>query len=220
LPDQNPSGLGTFVFNLRFPGQYYDQETGLFYNYFRDYDPAKGRYIESDPIGLAGGINTYAYVINNPVNLIDPLGLSGQTKGIRWPSSPFFPNPAEVRERASKMQKAWGQFCENIKGMFNESADEESEEGCIYCVNGKNTSSGKDYVGSTDNMDQRKKDKSDGRDRNGADVVDTYPKGDRDARRTREQQAINDRGGVDNLDNKRNEVAPNKWPTKGIIPPL
>jgi hypothetical protein len=87
-------------------------------------------------------------------------------------------------------------------------------------VNGKNTSSGKDYIGSTDNMDQRKKDKSDGRDRNGADVVDTYPKGDRDARRTKEQQAINDRGGVDNLDNKRNEVAPNKWPTKGIIPPL
>jgi RHS repeat-associated protein len=55
LPDQNPSGLGAFVFNLRFPGQYYDVETGLFYNYFRDYDPGTGRYIESDPIGLAGG---------------------------------------------------------------------------------------------------------------------------------------------------------------------
>jgi len=76
LPDQNPSGLGNFVFNLRFPGQYYDQETGLFYNYFRDYDPAKGRYIESDPIGLAGGINTYAYVSENPVNAVDPLGLT------------------------------------------------------------------------------------------------------------------------------------------------
>jgi len=75
LPDQNPSGLGNFVFNLRFPGQYYDQETGLFYNGFRDYDPATGRYSESDPIGLAGGINTYAYVEGNPVNAIDPLGL-------------------------------------------------------------------------------------------------------------------------------------------------
>jgi RHS repeat-associated protein/uncharacterized repeat protein (TIGR02543 family) len=75
LPDPNPSGLGNFVFNLRFPGQYYDQETGLHYNYFRDYDPTTGRYSESDPIGLAGGINTYAYVKGNPTNWIDPLGL-------------------------------------------------------------------------------------------------------------------------------------------------
>jgi RHS repeat-associated protein len=67
-PNDNPSGLGPFTFNLRFPGQYYDKETGLFYNYFRDYDPKTGRYIESDPIGLAGGINGYGYVGGNPVN--------------------------------------------------------------------------------------------------------------------------------------------------------
>jgi RHS repeat-associated protein len=75
-PNQNPASLGTFVYNLRFPGQYYQAETGLMYNYFRDYDPQTGRYLESDPIGLDGGINTYAYVDNDPVGTLDPNGES------------------------------------------------------------------------------------------------------------------------------------------------
>jgi len=61
--------------NLRFPGQYYDAESGLHYNYYRDYDPSLGRYVESDPIGLGGGVNTYAYVVNNPVLYYDYFGL-------------------------------------------------------------------------------------------------------------------------------------------------
>jgi RHS repeat-associated protein len=79
LWDHDPFGnglpTGSFGYNLRFPGQFYDQQTGLHYNYFRDYDPAKGRYVESDPIGLAGGISTYGYAGGNPGSIIDALGL-------------------------------------------------------------------------------------------------------------------------------------------------
>jgi RHS repeat-associated protein len=63
------------VNNLRFPGQYYDVETGLHYNWHRYYDPRTGRYLRADPIGLAGGMNVYVYAQNNPANLIDPHGL-------------------------------------------------------------------------------------------------------------------------------------------------
>jgi RHS repeat-associated protein len=65
--------------NLRLSGQYADQETGYYHNGFRTYAADLGRYLESDPIGLKGGINTYAYARSNPVNTVDPSGLSGLT---------------------------------------------------------------------------------------------------------------------------------------------
>lgn len=67
---------GSVTNNLRFPGQYYDSETGLQQNYYRDYKPDIGRYVEVDPIGSDRGKNhLYIYTLNNPINLTDPLGL-------------------------------------------------------------------------------------------------------------------------------------------------
>jgi RHS repeat-associated protein len=72
----SPGGGVAYPFNLRFPGQYFDTETGLHYNYFRDYEAATGRYVESDPVGLKGGINPYSYCAS-VIYCVDPYGLHG-----------------------------------------------------------------------------------------------------------------------------------------------
>ena len=97
----NPAGLGNFNYNLRFSGQFYDAKSGLHYNYFRDYDPSTGRYVEADPIGLNGGSwSVYGYVYGNPIRFIDEDGLMGHAPGTapdigphnRWPPLPYSPN--------------------------------------------------------------------------------------------------------------------------------
>lgn len=95
---QMHSITGTATNNQRFPGQYFDQETGYHYNYFRDYDPTTGRYVQSDPIGLEYSLNTYSFVDANPIRWIDlnvlfklpadPSGLSGD-----WQLDPSHQNP-------------------------------------------------------------------------------------------------------------------------------
>ncbi|MBT2117802.1 RHS repeat protein [Dyella sp. LX-66] len=74
--EQQPTSTSGFVYNLRFPGQYYDSESGLGQNVNRDYEATTGRYIESDPSGLMGGMATYAYVGNQPLTYEDLLGLA------------------------------------------------------------------------------------------------------------------------------------------------
>ena len=73
--DEDPDQDGTKLsYNLRFPGQYYNQETGMHYNFNRDYNPVTGRYIQSDPIGLDGGMNGYGYVNSHPLYRSDLSG--------------------------------------------------------------------------------------------------------------------------------------------------
>lgn len=90
--------VSTIENNLRLPGQYYDRETGLHYNYFRDYDPGTGRYVEADPVGLQGGMNLYSYVNGNPISRIDPLGLAyfavRPLQGLPW-LGPLSNNPLD-----------------------------------------------------------------------------------------------------------------------------
>jgi RHS repeat-associated protein len=73
-PDPSPGGAAAYVLNLRFPGQYYDAETSLHYNYLREYESSIGRYVESDPIGLDGGVATYGYAKQSPVVYFDQDG--------------------------------------------------------------------------------------------------------------------------------------------------
>ncbi|MBT9512814.1 MAG: hypothetical protein IV104_10755 [Acidovorax sp.] len=74
-PTTGTTSIPDVAFNLRYPGQYFDKETGLHYNYFRTYAPSTGRYTQGDPIGLDGGFNRFAYVGANPLKYVDPLGL-------------------------------------------------------------------------------------------------------------------------------------------------
>lgn len=127
-PNQNPSGLGAFVYNQHFPGQYYDAETGIYHNGFRDYDPSIGRYIQSDPIGLNGGINTYAYVRNNPLNFVDPLGLQSATYNI--PAAPFvFPPGTFEHDVANKALDALSDAMHDAVDSIYEMAKGKGERG-------------------------------------------------------------------------------------------
>jgi len=86
--DEDPDADGEkYTLDLRFSGQVYDQESGLHYNHFRTYDPALGRYLSTDPIGLAGGNNPFLYAKGNPVRFVDPLGLLVRGE---WIESPRF----------------------------------------------------------------------------------------------------------------------------------
>ena len=101
--------VGTLTNNLRFAGQFFDQETGLHYNYHRYYDPDIGRYLSLDPIGFEGGINLFAYVQNDPVNFVDPEGKFAIFTGLRIIGSAMWQvvNPIFAKKTDKNSTQQW-----------------------------------------------------------------------------------------------------------------
>jgi uncharacterized protein (TIGR02594 family) len=107
-PQADPDNNGrAYTLNLRFPGQYYDSESGLYYNGHRYLDPATGRYLESDPIGLAGGMSTYGYANQDPLRFIDPLGLYGFGLNQRFNETSTLHQSLENGEGYFEAQTPW-----------------------------------------------------------------------------------------------------------------
>jgi RHS repeat-associated protein len=126
--NEDADGDGQIVVNnLRFPGQYFDAETGLHYNYHRVYDPETGRYLQPDPIGLAGGLNLYPYVDGDPVSRIDPDGLIWQYFPQYWPRI----QPAAERLGGQLLSAAIGL----IAGIgIGEAVKDKCEQPCPPCT--------------------------------------------------------------------------------------
>jgi len=116
--NEDPDGDGVaFDLPLRLPGQYYDRETGLHYNYFRDYDPSVGRFVESDPIGLDGGTNTYLYAAANALRLADSLGLKGCGSGFWDFAIPNNPRGFSFEECCDMHDDCY-EDCQNVPTKF------------------------------------------------------------------------------------------------------
>ena len=86
-PTTGSTPIPEVTFNLRYPGQYYDKESNLHYNYFRSYSAERGRYTQADPIGLEGGFNRFGYVDANPMTGFDPFGLAN-SGAVKWMTPP------------------------------------------------------------------------------------------------------------------------------------
>jgi RHS repeat-associated protein len=135
-------GASTAINPLRFAGQYYDTETGLHQNYFRDYDPETGRYLQADPIGMRGGLNVYIYANLNPLVYFDSWGLKNgrpnnpSAGNRRGPKGQYIPrsNPPRkltlenVIERTKKGMEDGKQLAEAINDALTSIAEDVAEQ--------------------------------------------------------------------------------------------
>ncbi|MBN8502657.1 MAG: RHS repeat-associated core domain-containing protein, partial [Sphingomonadales bacterium] len=107
MPDDDVDGDGiALAFDMRFQGQRFDSATGFNYNYKRDYDSGTGRYLQSDPIGLAGGVSTYGYASSRPMNMIDRFGMDG-TCPVAPSYDPTFWNSGQIQRTNNCYSYAW-----------------------------------------------------------------------------------------------------------------
>ncbi len=130
-----PGGIKTVENNLRFPGQYYDQESGLHYNYFRDYDPRTGRYVEPDPVGVLQTMNLYSYAKLNSISYIDPLGLYectysiGAHRMVCTPNILFHPSFSSSNFIAGNNNGRGPMECSNCQSQNNPDATDQKFHG-------------------------------------------------------------------------------------------
>lgn len=130
-PEEDPDGDGqTFTMNLRFPGQVFDKETNTNYNYFRDYNPELGRYIQSDPIGLRGGVNTFTYVNGKPLSYVDPTGEMGLAQVLAIGTAIY--TGYKICEKGYDIYKDWDAATKSVDNVIEKTkASQEEMKKCV-----------------------------------------------------------------------------------------
>jgi RHS repeat-associated protein len=147
--EQPTVSLASFQFNLRFPGQQFDAETGSHYNYFRDYEAGTGRYLQSDPIGLIAGLGVFSYVENQPQAGVDKRGLAPSgSKPPTWvpPGAPYHPpvtpkSPSQMKppgdctkKQLKGLQDNVNRYCKNSGALSTPSLGRKNCRALKKCI--------------------------------------------------------------------------------------